>query len=172
MTGPGSPVAGVGRTVSNTTPVSNLIRIQQLPLLGRLFGQVAIPVQVAEELDQGKHVLGAWRDAPGADGLVVESPLDGPFLRQLLLQLDAGEAGAIALAVERGAVLLMDELAGRRVAAAHRLPFVGTLGVLVEAKRRGFLAEVRPSMDALERTSFWISTALRARVLREAGEAG
>ena len=101
---------------------------------------------------------------------MVEHPLDGPFLRQLALQIDAGEAAAIALAVERGALLLIDELAGRKVAAAHRLRFVGTLGILVEAKRRGYLTELRPSIDALERESFWISATLRARVLREAGE--
>jgi predicted nucleic acid-binding protein len=170
MTPAGGSVSSA-EVVSNTTPVSNLIRIQQLPLLGRVFGRVAVPVQVAEELDRGKHVLGPWRDAPGAEHLVVEAPLDGPFLRQLLLLLDAGEAGAIALAVERGAFLLMDERAGRNVAAAHRLGFLGTLGILVEAKRHGYLAEVRPSIDALEREGFWVGAALRARVLRETGEA-
>lgn len=171
MTPAGASVSS-GEVVSNTTPISNLIRIQQLPLLGRVFGRVVVPVQVAEEMDRGKHVLGSWRQAPGAEHLVVEAPLDGPFLRQLLLLLDAGEAGAIALAVERGAFLLMDERAGRNVAAAHRLGFLGTLGILVEAKRRGHLAEVRPLIDALERERFWVGAALRARVLREAGEAG
>jgi uncharacterized protein len=67
--------------VSNTTPVSNLIRIQQLNLLEQLFGNVVIPDQVAEEMEAGKHVLGPWRQAPGADALIVKAPLDGPFLR-------------------------------------------------------------------------------------------
>jgi predicted nucleic acid-binding protein len=160
------------RVVSNTTPISNLIKIRQLPLLARLFGRVVIPVQVAVELDQGEPVLGPWRQVPGADCIEVESPLDGPFLRQLALHLDAGEAGAIALAVERGAFLLIDEVAGRKVAAAHRLRVAGTLGVLVEAKRCGHLAEVRPTIDALEQARFRIGAALRARVLREVGENG
>lgn len=74
-------------------------------------------------------MLGAWRQAPGAAALVVETPLDGAFLRQLAAQLDAGEAGAIALAVERGAsLLLMDELDGRKVARRHgpQVPTEGT----------------------------------------------
>jgi uncharacterized protein len=165
-----TPPAPLAEVVSDTTPISNLIRIQELPLLGRIFGRVAVPVQVAEEMDQGRHVLGAWREAPGAESLVVETPLDGPFLRQLLLRLDPGEAGAIALAVQRGAFVLMDERPGRKVAAAHGLRFLGTLGVLVEAKRRGYLGELRPSFDALERANFHMGAALRARVLREAGE--
>lgn len=157
--------------ISNTTPISNLIRIQQLPLLARLFGEVVVPTQVEAELERGEHVLGRWRQAPGASCIVVEAPLDGPFLRQLLVRLDAGEAAAIALAVERQApLLLMDELEGRRVAAYHGVKIAGTLGILLEAKRRGAVDRVRPLVDALERSNFRISAALRARVLADAGE--
>lgn len=160
------------RVVSNTTPVSNLIRIGRLALLGEIFGRIAIPIQVAEELDRGEHVLGRWREAPGADCLSVLAPESGPFLHQLSLQLDAGEAGAIALAVDHGALVLLDEVAARKIAAHHQLRLTGTLGILVEAKRLGLVATVRPLMEALEREGFHVSTKLRARVLHEAGEAG
>ena len=161
---------GKVRVVSNTTPVSNFLRLGRLGLLGQAFGKIAIPTQVAEELDRGEHVLGKWRDAAGAEGLVVVAPNDGPFLRQLLLQLDAGEAGAIALAVEHSALLLMDELAGRKVAVHHRLQLTGTLGVLTDAKRRGHVPAVRPLLDALANEGYHVSSALRTRVLRDAGE--
>ncbi len=65
--------------VTNNTPVSNLLRIGQLSLLGLLFGRVLVPQQVVDELDRGKHVLGAWREAVGADALMVAAPLDGPL---------------------------------------------------------------------------------------------
>lgn len=38
--------------------MSNLLRIQQLPLLQTLFGQVLIPWQVAAELTRGQPILG------------------------------------------------------------------------------------------------------------------
>jgi predicted nucleic acid-binding protein len=158
------------RVVSNTTPVSNFLRIGRLGLLGEIFGEITIPIQVAEELAQGEHVLGRWRDAPGAECFAVLVPTDGPFLRQLELQLDSGEAGAIALAVEHGALLLMDEIAGRKVAAHHRLPLTGTLGIVAEAKRAGLVPAVRPLLDALAREGYHVSRALRARVLEDAGE--
>jgi predicted nucleic acid-binding protein len=158
--------------VTNNTPVSNLIRIGQLPLLGLLFGRVLVPQQVADELERGKHVLGAWREAPGAEALFVEAPLDGSFLRQLVMQLDAGEAGAVALAVERGAsLLLMDELDGRKVARRHGLRLTGTVGILLEAKRGGHLAEVGPWLEALDRQGFHLGEALRKHVLAAAKEA-
>jgi predicted nucleic acid-binding protein len=157
--------------VTNNTPVSNLIRIGQLPLLGLLFGRVLVPQQVVDELERGQHVLGAWREAPGAEALIVETPLDGPFLRQLVAQLDAGEAGAIALAVERGSsLLLMDELDGRKVARRHGLPMTGTVGILLEGKRAGHLGEVRPWVEALDREGFHLSEALKRHVLAAAKE--
>lgn len=158
--------------VTNNTPVSNLIRIGQLPLLGLLFGHVLIPAQVTDELDRGQHVLGAWREAPGAEALVAATPLDGPFLRQLLGELDPGEASAIVLAVERSAsLLLIDEVDGRKVGRRHGLRMTGTLGLLLEGKRQGHLDEVRPWIEALSRQAFHISAALKQQVLTVAGEA-
>ena len=49
--------------------------------------------------------------------------------------LDIGEAEAITLAAELGALLLIDEIDGRAAAAAAGIPFVGVLGVLARAKR-------------------------------------
>lgn len=161
-----------GLVVSNTTPISHLIRIRQLPLLQRLFERVVIPTQVAEELEGGKHVLGVWSQAPGAEGLTVEQPLEGPFLHQLRTRLDAGEAAAIALALERRAsLLLMDELDGRTVAQYHGIPLAGTLGVLLEAKRQHCLPEIRPLVEALEHAGFRMSAVLKQHVLATAGEA-
>ena len=157
--------------VTDNTPVSNLLRIGQLPPLARLFGGVMVPQQVADELDRGQHVLGAWRDAAGAESLTVVEALDGPFLRQLLVPLDAGEAAAIALAVERKAsLLLMDEREGRKVARLHGLRLTGTLGILLEAKRAGYLDEVRSWVEALDRAGFHVSSALKEHVLVAAGE--
>jgi predicted nucleic acid-binding protein len=158
--------------VTNNTPVSHLLRIGQLLLLGLLFGRVLVPAQVVDELDRGQHVLGAWREAPGADALVVAAPLDGPFLRQLLGQLDPGEAAAIALAVERSAsLLLIDEVDGRKMGRRHGLRMTGTLGILLEGKRQGHLAEVRSWIEALSRQGFHIGAALKQHILAAAGEA-
>ncbi|WP_437974772.1 hypothetical protein WMF11_41835 [Sorangium sp. So ce295] len=37
--------------VTNNTPVSHLLRMGQVPLLGLLFGRVLVPAQVVDELD-------------------------------------------------------------------------------------------------------------------------
>jgi uncharacterized protein len=51
--------------------------------------------------------------------------------------LHEGEREAIALAKERGAQLLVDEIRARRVAIEWGIDVIGTLRILAEAKRLG-----------------------------------
>ncbi len=67
--------------------------------------------------------------------------------------------------------MLIDEVEGRKMGRRHGLRMTGTLGVLLEAKRRGHLREVRSWVEALDRQGFHISAALKQRVLEAAGEA-
>jgi len=60
---------------------------------------------------------------------------------------------------------------GREVAAQLGIRTIGLLGILLEAKRRGRIASVRSVLDLLEsKAGFWVSPALRAKVLSLARE--
>ncbi|MGM0577132.1 MAG: DUF3368 domain-containing protein [Myxococcota bacterium] len=87
-------------------------------------------------------------------------------------ELDPGETEAIALAVERKAdVLLVDERRARRAATRLGQRVLGVLGVLLQAKRRGLVEELRPILhDLTEEAGFRIGPELVARVLKAAGE--
>lgn len=97
----------------------------------------------------------------------------GPVSRTALLETrDLGEAEAIALAeAHPDARLLIDERRGRRVARSLNLRVTGTAGVLLAAKGAGLVPQVRPLLDALvDDHGLHLSAALRAAILREAGE--
>ena len=85
-----------------------------------------------------------------------------PLVDALALDLDAGEAEAIALAVECQAdLILLDERLGRQAAQRMGLTVAGTLGVVIAAKDRGILTAVRPLLDALRADAgFWIGDVL------------
>jgi uncharacterized protein len=87
-------------------------------------------------------------------------------------ELDIGEAEAIALAVELQAdQVLLDERQGRLVAARLNLRYIGILGILVEAKSQGLIAEVKPRLAALiNQAGFWVAEPLRNSVLRLTNE--
>lgn len=158
--------------VSNASPLVNLARIGRLELLRDLFGEMCVPDAVWEE------VVVAGEGQPGAQLLaqarwVVRRQVQNRSLVQALRQeLDAGEAEAIVLALELKAdLLLMDERLGRETAQHLGLKPTGVIGVLIEAKRRGVLPEVRPLLDALrDQAGFRVSERLYERVLVDTGE--
>nr|WP_235354992.1 DUF3368 domain-containing protein [Aliterella atlantica] len=93
-------------------------------------------------------------------------------LQSIQDDIDLGEAEAMALALELKAdLLLMDERRGRALAANYGLSVTGLLGVLLQAKRNGFIPFVKPVMDRLiEEADFRVSSQLYATVLKTAGE--
>jgi len=160
------------RVVSNASPLVNLARIGHLELLRDLFGNLLVPEAVWEE------VVVAGAGQPGARLLeeatwVARHQVKNQSLVQALRQeLDAGEAEAIALAVEvKADLLLMDERLGRETAQHLGRRVTDVIGVLVEAKRKGMLPEVKSPLDALrDKDGFRVSERLYARVLRDTGE--
>ena len=66
---------------------------------------------------------------------------------------------------------ILDDLPARRVADALGLPIIGTLGVMLAAKRRGLVTSIRPLLDGLVRESFFIGAELYQQLLESAGEA-
>ena len=80
------------------------------------------------------------------------------------------DASPIIALEEQAAWLLLDDLPGRELASSLGLPVLGTLGVLLRAKRHGLLPRIRPHLDALVRVRFRMSPALYASILRDSGE--
>lgn len=158
--------------VSNTSPIVNLAAIGQLDLLRLLYGKVAIPQAVYNEI----VVTGTGQ--PGAtevetfDWIETKQATNQAAVASLKLELDEGEAEAIALALELKAdLLLLDERKGRMTASRLGLKFIGLLGVLMEAKHKGLILAIRPIMDDLiGKAGFWISQKLYDHVLQAAGE--
>lgn len=165
------------RVVSDTSPILNLAVVGQAGLLGELYGTILIPPQVAVELDSVPTKYLRFAGIVGASSL--------PFLRVEALnveadsiqnalshQLDFGEAAALAMSIDpRADLFLTDDFCARRTACARAVPTQGLLGVLLEAKRRGIVLQVRPMLDRMiDEAAFRIGTQLRASFLRAAGE--
>jgi predicted nucleic acid-binding protein len=69
------------------------------------------------------------------------------------------------------ALLIIDDLPGRRIATTLGLRCTGTVGLLVTSKRAGYLARIAPLLDDLRvRARFWISDDVIRRALELAGE--
>ena len=156
--------------VSNTSPITNLAAIGKLDLLRQLYHRIAIPDAVYRELtaDGGIYPGAVIESLDWIEVVIVENR---SLVIALQAELDEGEAEAIALAQSKSSdLVLMDEHLGRAIAVRFGLRVVGILGVLVEAKNRGLVEEVKPLIDALMMVGFRIGRDLYARVLQAAGE--
>lgn len=72
---------------------------------------------------------------------------------------------------ELNAQLCIDEQRGRAIAIAQGLEVVGILRILAEAKQRGLITNVRPIVDELLASGYWIHEEdVIQPFLREMGE--
>lgn len=161
--------------VCNSSVLIALSVIDQLRLLQKRFGgkKVIIPQAVLREVvEQGRGQPGA-SEVEGADWIDVRSIRNRSMVRLLEAELDRGEAEAIVLAHEIGAeIILLDEREARKVVARMGLKPLGTIGILLWAKREGLIHSLREQLDALqEEGRFRISPELYRRALSEVGEA-
>ena len=150
--------------VSDASPITNLIKIGELQLLKHLFGKVIVPPEVFDELCRIE-----FQKEELAKNLWIETAFlsDAALKNELIADLDAGEAEAIALAVELKAdFLLIDEQKGRAAAENCGLKVTGILGVLIQAKNNNLIVAVKPLLDRLiYDANFWIHPVLVNQVL-------
>lgn len=150
------------RAVLDAGPLIHLSWLNRLDLLNRLFDAVLVPRAVLNE------VLATPTETPGMSHIqravaeswwTVHTPASPvQHTEQMAAALGAGETEAILLAEALGSVLLLtDDALARREAMRRRLPVVGTVGVLMEARDRNLLPAVHPLLLELRSRGQWLS---------------
>ena len=92
--------------VADTSCLIILSKIHRLELLKNLYSKIFITKEIQDEFGQ---LLPDW--------IIIESVKDDKIKRILKLDIDLGEASAIALCLEReSSTLLIDEKRGRKMA--------------------------------------------------------
>lgn len=158
-------------TITNTSPMVYLYRIDALDLLPKLFDEIWIPNAVVRELLDGLQRGYSVPEPSNHNWLKIVDATAIPS-EWLALDLGLGEIAAMALALEhRSSILLMDDRRAREIAQAAGLTVWGTLRVLFEAKAQGLTPSIEPLVNRLSDSGMWISDGIRQRILILAGEA-
>jgi len=136
--------------ISNTTVLSNFASIQQLDLLRQLFGRLYLSTQVYDEirlsLEEGYGFYA------GIDQFIFPLVEDGwlhltsltderevQLFSALPSHLHSGEASCLAIARQRGWLLLTDDRAARQEATRQTITRSGSVGCLVLCVERGLI---------------------------------
>lgn len=159
------------KVISNAGPLITLSKIGKLCLLEELYGTIVIPEAVQREVVvHGQGAIGA-EEVALASWITVQTVINRLAVELLRERLDAGGSEAIVLNLESKAyLLLMDEAKGRQLSKKHEIRLIGTLGLLVIAKKQGLINQVKPLLDQLVNTGFHMSVELYQTVLSQVDE--
>ena len=158
------------RIVVNTSPWIALSICGQNHLLKAIYDEIYIPFKVREEiLAGGKQGIGV-SELKASPWLKVEKVVDIEKVK-LLYELEQGEAEVIVLAKEKGInQVMIDEKIARLQAKILGLEVIGTLGLLLKAKKRGTLSAIKPLIIKMIENGIWIKEDIVKGLLKEAGE--
>lgn len=154
--------------VADASPLVALALCDCLDVLEKLFAEVKVSQTVYEEVTIGNK--------PESDKLAVylQGKVIGINLENYIIggdSLDKGELTSIALYKHiRADYLLIDEKAGRKVANLNHVKIIGSLGILIEAKRKGIIPLLKPHIEVLRLSKTHFSDSLLNYALNAVNE--
>lgn len=148
-----------GIAVSNSSCLIALEKINQIDIVKNSFQNIIIPPAVQHEIGFTKH----W--------LEVKALQNSNLEKALYDTIGIGESEAIALVVENNSdYVLLDDKKARNIANRFSIELLGTIGILLRAKRLSLIAEIKPILDALHAVEFRMSHTLYQQALELAKE--
>lgn len=156
--------------LADAGPLIVLSRVGELGILRQVFGQVCITDAVRDERLAGGTFPGQAEIAAAlADWIEV---VDIGSWEPANPDLGAGEVSSLYLALHSpGSLLILDDAAARQEADWRGLSYVGLIGVVLEAKRRGYIEQARPLLQSLQNAGYFLSERLLDKALATVGEA-
>lgn len=154
------------KIVSNSSPLIALAKIEKLNILEYA---IVIPKAVFNETTEPEKEYMKELYEWGKDKVV--DVRNRKAVEYLELILGKGEAETIVLSEELNAdAVLIDDLKARKIARLRGLKVIGTIGVLLDAKERGRVHEVKPLLEELMENKIRISEELHDHALELANE--
>ncbi len=157
--------------VSNSSLLILYSAIGRLDILQAVFSSISIPSAVYAEVVLAGNTRPGMDEVPATPWITAQAVMRQWVLQELIALLDQGEAEAITLALELGGLLVViDDLAGRRLVRERGLPLFGSAGTLVLAKQQRVISLARPIIDDLVAAGLRLSDDVYRRVFVMAGE--
>ncbi len=154
--------------VADTGALISLIHLDKIDLIQKVFGDFVIAKAVWDELND--------YDNPDFDRNILQN-LESKVKQinsrnHLLMVMDYGESESVILYEElRADYLLIDDNKARVVAESLNINCIGTLGLLIKAKQKGLIKELKPLFEKLIKTGRYFSKKLLNDLLNKVDEA-
>lgn len=158
------------RVIINASPLIVLFKSGLEDLLLQLCDEVIVPAAVWDEVLLGGAGDPAALALPNADwARRAEVMTFNPIVKDW--NLGAGESDVLNLACAMtGYRAMIDDSAARDCAKVLGVPFIGTGGFLVLAKRRGLIISASAALSAVMDAGLWLSDGVVDLLKKQAGE--
>lgn len=134
--------------VVNASPVICLAKAGQIEILLNLPEKIIIPYAVAEEIHAGPSGDPA-RKILSLGKFMIAEVMTLPEI--IAWDLGQGEASVLSYAkANTGWTAIIDDLAARKCARGLAIPYIGTLAVVIMAKKRGLITSAADVMRSLQ----------------------
>jgi len=155
--------------ISDSSPLISLAVIGKLDLLEKLYKEIYVPNAVYEEVTlKNKPFSKELKIFLEGRVKIVKNRL---AIEILLSDIGIGESEAIVLALEeKPDIVLIDDLKARKFAKIKGLETIGTMGILLEAKKIGLIKEIKPFISKLILSDIRISRKIIDITLQAAQE--
>jgi len=145
----------IERVVVNASPLILLTKINLADMVPRLFTAVVVPDAVWQEIARGGN------NDPAAQTLlslrIERGTVEAVAPEILVWNLGDGESDVLTFALaNQGHRAVVDDKAARSCARSVGINILGTGGLLVLAKRRGFIQSVGSELQRLVQAGLWI----------------
>jgi predicted nucleic acid-binding protein len=155
--------------VVNASPLILFSRIGRLDLFERLAPKFLIPNAVIEEVRAGHQkdptatAALAWGAKYHVEDVAIITSIEH-------WDLGPGESQVIAHCIDGSRWAVLDDRAARRCAAAHNVPVIGTLGIVLRLKEKRLVESARPLVSELVAAGMFLDDEFVDRVLASVGE--
>lgn len=154
----------------DASPLIYLARTALLPLLKVLAPVFVAPSAVFEEIRAKGPDDAALAALQSASWISVVSPMPIPVEIQAK-DLGAGESAVLAwCSAHPGAIAVLDDRRARELAESLLIPTIGTLGIVLQAKRKGTIPRARPVIEELVEHGMYLSKNVVDKALKVVGE--
>jgi predicted nucleic acid-binding protein len=159
-----------GKRIVNASPLVFLAREDLLEMLPQGGFDVVVPEAVFEEIrahgPADPTVVAISRVSWLATAIATSIP---PEVARW--NLGPGESAVLALArAESGAIVVIDDQGARRCARSLDIPLIGTLGLVLRARREGRIPAARPVVERLRGSGMYLSDQVINESLALVGE--
>ena len=156
--------------VINASPIILLGKADLLKTISPLAKTWIIPDGVIHEV-QAKRPIDPYLSGLASNSEVVRKTVLNIHPSIAAWDLGQGESEVLTLALEKPRTgVVLDDLQARKCAELFEIPLIGTLGLVVLAKRKGLVPLVKPVIERLVAVGLYINSAILARILVGVGE--